>query len=148
MSGPLIPERYSSPLSVARQNGLRAIETRKASTSSIVSAASSTDDFITSKIEDVSLDIDYSTEIRRGLKEAFDDGNLPASQYRDAVEVIDKDVKPKENELVVLKRQKKLVRNHMDENLPSHVRLEDAYANVIMNKVMAATAKLEKKKYR
>ena len=113
----------------------------------MVSSASSAAEFVVSKIEDVSLGIEYVDEMRKGLKEAFDDGNLPASQYKDAIEDVEKYSKPKEREIVVLKRQKKLIKDDLEENLPSHTRLEDAYANIIMNKVMAATAKLKKKRY-
>ena len=129
------------------QSSLNDIKKRKVSTSSVLSTASSAAEFVVSMIEDVSLDIKYVDEMRKGLREVFDDGSLPVSQYTEAIEEVEKFSKPKENEIVVLKRQKKLIKDDLEENVPSHARLEDAYASIIMNKVMAATAKPKKKHY-
>lgn len=147
MSGLIIPERYSSLLSVSRQASLNDIKKRKVSASSMLSTASSAAEFVVSKIEDVSLGIKYVDEMRKGLKEAFDDGNLPVSQYKEALTEVKNYCKPKESEIIVLKRQKKLIMDDLEEIVPSHARLEDAYANIIMNKVMTATAKQKKKNY-
>ena len=147
MSGPIIPERYSSLLSLSCQSALSHIKIRKVMVSSIVSTTSSAAEFVASKIEDVSLGIEYIDEMRKGLKEAFDDGNLPASQYNEAIEDVEKYSKPKEHEMVMLKRQKKLIKDDLEENVPLHARLEDAYADIIMNKITTATAKQKKKKH-
>ena len=147
MSVPIILERYSSLLSVLRQSGLNDIKKRKVSASLRVSTASSAAEFVVSKIEDISLVIEYIDEMRKGLNGAFDGGNLPVLQYTEAIEDVEKYSKLKERELVVLKRQKKSIKDDLEENVPSHARLEDAYANIIMNKVMTAAAKQKKKKY-
>ena len=147
MSVPIILERYSSLLSVLRQSGLNDIKKRKVSASLRVSTASSAAEFVVSKIEDISLVIEYIDEMRKGLNGAFDDGNLPVLQYTEAIEDVEKYSKLKERELVMLKRQKKSIKDDLEENVPSHARLEDAYANIIMNKVMTAAAKQKKKKY-
>ena len=147
MSGPEIPERHSSLFSRSRRNRLDDILKRKTSVASMASSTSSISDFVGSKIDDVSLNIEYADEMRKGLKEALEDGNLHAQQYKEAIEDVEKYKKPKGREIVILKRQKKLIKDDLDEALPLHTKLEDAYANILMNKVMAATAKSKKNKY-
>ena len=95
---PIIPERYSSLISISRQNGLNDIKKRKVSASSIVSTASSAAEFVVSKIEDASLGIEYVDEMRKGLEEAFDDENLSVSQYKEAIEDVGKYSKPKDQD--------------------------------------------------
>lgn len=113
----------------------------------MVSNASSAADFVVFKIEDVGLSIEYGEEMRKGLEEAYQDGSLSQLQYKDAIEDVEQFNKPNAREIVVLKRHKKLIRDDLEEILPSNVRLEDAYGKVIMNKVMAASSKKKKKKY-
>ena len=146
MSGPQISERFSSLLSVPRQQGLREIQKRKASASSTLSKAVSVADFVESKVVDDSIGLEYINEMSRGLKEALQGGHLAAAHYNEAMQDIDKYRTPKESKFVLLKRQKKLIKDDLDETLPSATTIADAYANVIMNKVMAATADQKKKK--
>lgn len=86
------------------------------------------------------------------LKEAHTVKSQIAKEMRaytatNASEILEQSSKPNEREIVVLKQQKKLIKDDLEEILPSNVRLEDAYAKLIMNKVMAASSKQKKKRY-
>ena len=64
---------------------------------------------------------------------------------KEAIEDVEKYSRSKKREIVILKRQKKLIKNDLEENIPLHARLEDAYANIIVNKLTAASAKHKRK---
>ncbi|MCJ1405117.1 hypothetical protein MMC11_008343 [Xylographa trunciseda] len=142
-----IPESYSALLSTSRQRGLNDIIRRRTNASSIMSTTSAVTEFVESKIDHASLDIKYVDEVRRGLKEAVDDGNLGLPQYKEAIKDMELYSRPKEQEIVVLTRQKKLIKDDLEEYAPFYGRLEDAYVNLIKNKVMGATAKRKQETY-
>jgi len=53
----------------------------------------------------------------------------------------------KQEELIVHKRQKKVLADDMEEQLPRYNSMETAYANVLVNKVMSANGKQKKSKF-
>lgn len=82
MPDPQIPERFSSLLGVKYQEALQKLKERKISASSQVSQASSTSDFIQTKIQDVSTSLEYAEQLRLGLLDAFKQGR---SDTREAI---------------------------------------------------------------
>ena len=120
---------------------------RKASVASNLSSALSTDEFLDGKIETAIIDVEYVERLMKGLKEARDDGVLSEVTYREALHEANGYSAPKEQELVVLKRQKKIVKEDLEERLPLYATLEAAYADVIVNKTMAASSKAKKDKW-
>jgi hypothetical protein len=54
------------------------------------------------------------------------------------LKIVEKRILPVEKELVCLKRQKKFIDDDLNESLPRHATVEDAYAALIVNKVMSA----------
>lgn len=78
------------------------------------------------------------------LTEAYKDGLLAKSKYEKAMQDIERDKEPAERELVLLKRQKKIVGEDLAEEASSYPGLGDAYASLIMSKVMSASAKQKK----
>ena len=54
---------------------------------------------------------------------------------------------PKEQELLVLKRQENSVKEDLEEKLPVYSTLESAYADIIINKTMAASSKAKKENW-
>ena len=110
-----------------------------------MSNASSPAEFVASKIDHVSLWIEYLDELRKGLREAVHDGKFSVVPCKSAIEDVEKNIKPKELEIVMLKMQKKLIRNDLQETVPLYVKLEDAYTSIMAGKVMVVTAKQRKK---
>lgn len=76
------------------------------------------------------------------------EGLILEKQYREAIHEVDVETNPSEQEIVVLKRQKKIVAEDLEDQLPAYTKLEDAYASVIISKVMGAVAKQGKKKFK
>ena len=144
---PPIPERYSSLLAVPHQQVLIEVKKRKASTASQVSLASKTSDFIEHKIADVNAGLEYVQRLRAGLLDAWKSGLIPEAQYKEAIADVEANNRPREQEIVVLKRQKKIVTEDLEDQAPSYVKLEDAYASVITNRVMSAVAKRKKNSF-
>ena len=147
MARPLIPERYSSLLGAAPRKELDEVKKRKIIAASQLSTASSTSEFIEAKIEDTSLSLEYFQKLRDFLTEAYKDGFLAQQHYDEAMSDVNITDRAGEKEMVVLKRQKKIVMEDLDDEIPSHSKLEDAYASVITSKVMAASGKQKKKRF-
>lgn len=147
MPYPQILEHFSSTLSSERHEALEKLTQRKVSTSSQLSQASSTCEFIHTKIEDVSSTFEFAEQLRFGLSDARDQGLIPEAQYQEAIREVEVDSRPCEQEIVILKRQKKIITEDLQEKLPSHSKLEDAYASLITAKVMGAMAKQAKSKF-
>lgn len=130
-----------------QQQELRAIKGRQVSAASTLSTVSSTHDFVESKIEDVKIALEYNDKLRSGLKEAWSDGMIPNDVYQNLMEQIEHENRPREKEIVVLKRQKKFLIEDLDDSIrPVREKLEDAYASLIVDKVMSTTAKQKMKK--
>ncbi|KAL8697688.1 MAG: hypothetical protein Q9201_007003 [Fulgogasparrea decipioides] len=128
-------------LSVPRKREAEAL-VRKRNASSTVT--SSVDEFLSSKVEDISLDIEYAHTLLKGIQESFDDKLIPENILQDAKQSIQYNEARGERELVVLKRQRKIVKEDMEDLTPSFSTLEDAYTSVIVSKTLAAQANKKK----
>lgn len=144
---PEIPERYSSLVSAKNRNELEEIKKRKVSAASQISFNSTAEEFIRAKEATVTIDLEYAGMLRRGLRNAYQDGALGKTAYDEAVTDLDKGKRAKQEELIVHKRQKKILTEDMEEQLPRYSGMETAYANVLVNKVMLANAKQKKSKF-
>lgn len=142
-----ILERFSSSLPSERQEALEKLKQRKVSTSSQLSQASSSSEFINIKIQDVSDSLKFAEQLRLGLSDALNQGLIPEAQYHEAIKEVEVDSRPCEQEIVILKRQKKIITEDLQDKAPSHSKLEDAYASLITNKVMGAMAKQTKRNF-
>ena len=138
---------HLSRLPAAKREELGNIRKRKASALSTLSAASSTSDFVEAKIKNVEADLDYSETLRQALSESYKEGHLSEEQYREACRDLKSDVAPREDELVVLKRQKKVIEDDMQDELPAYRTLEDAYTASLVGKIMGACGKVKKSKF-
>lgn len=143
---PPIPEHYSSLVPAARRGELETSKRRTVSAASEISLASSTSEFVDRKIDDVTANLQYVELLRRFLTEAFHDGQLAESRYNEAMNDCLENIRPREQELVVLKRQKKIILEDLAEEAPQYTKMEDAYASIITNKVMGASGRLQRKK--
>ena len=147
MTNQEIPELYTSLLPAACRNELDNIKKRKASASLLISTATTTDNFVAAKLEDAKIRIEYTNMIVKALKEATNEGILTREQCRDALVDLEKYMTLKTEEILVLKRQKKILKEDFHEIAPKCSTLEDAYICSIMHKTMAATANTKKSKF-
>lgn len=143
MANPQIPERFFSLLGFEHQEALNKIKERKVSATSRLSHASSTD-FIHTKIVEVSTTLEYAKKLRLGLLNAFNQGLIPEKQYNETIQEVEVESRPYEQEIVVLKRQKKIVTEDLQDQVPFHAKMEDVYASIITNKVMGAVVNRRK----
>ncbi|KAI4109462.1 MAG: hypothetical protein L6R37_000437 [Teloschistes peruensis] len=141
-------EHFEDFLSIPRKRKARELdEQRKVSRWSAVSRSSSTSEFLDAKAQDTKLDLMYADTLMKGMSEALTEGLMSRKDYDDACHKITKYDLKRRQEYVVLKRQKKLVLEDLDGMRPSIEKREDAYASVVVSKVMAASAKQKKKRF-
>lgn len=141
-----LSEKY---LKVHRQQELKEVKLRKTSAASTLSLASSSTEFVDFKIDDVTIALEYMDKLRSGLTEAWKDGLVPEKEYWRLMSQMERENQPCEKEIVVLKRQKKTLVEDLEDRIePAREKLEDAYASLIVDKVMSAVAKPKKKMFR
>jgi hypothetical protein len=146
-SRPPIPERYSSLIPPYAEKNMEIIAKRRASaktTLSQLSTTSSTNDFITAKIEIISADLAFNKNFRGFFESAKKRKAMTDEEYKNAVRDLESEVDKKERELTTLKRQKKAISDDIEEVLPQYPQLEDAYSSVLMSKIMSASSKQRK----
>ena len=131
---PAIPERFSSLLTVPYKSDLASLKSRSSSAASTMSQASSAEEFIDRKYQWVKLEAEYAEKLMKGLREARDEGLLTEELYEEAMKEANRRYVASEQEVVLLKRQHKIVMEDLDDTLPSYATLEDAYASVIQSK--------------
>lgn len=129
---PAIPERSSSLINRNSQIDLTEIKARKVSAMTTRSVSSSVSEFLENKINEVFLDIEYSTRFRKAL---IDDIESGASQHERNSELKRAEHEEREatRELVTLKRQRKLIEDDVAE-AQGHDSLETAYALAMLNR--------------
>lgn len=158
-----IPDRYSSLMPQERQARLQDQKTRSvshASQASQTSIASSTiSEFLENKIRSCQLDIDYIQSYRDGLHEALSAEKLAEEDYRNEFNCVFGELQPRRQELRVLKRQKKIIQEDLEDDFVAKKRyrgpddepdiglLERAYTSTIVSRVMSATAKQKKRSF-
>ncbi|KAL8764512.1 MAG: hypothetical protein Q9203_007066 [Teloschistes exilis] len=140
-------EHFEDDLSIPCKRKARELDEQpKVCRQSAVSRSSSTSEFLDAKAQDTKLDLMYSDTLMKGMSEALTDGLISRKDYDDACHEITKYDLKRGQEYVVLKRQKKIILEDLDDMRPSIEKLEDGYASVVVHKVMVASAKQKKKK--
>lgn len=107
MANPQILERFSSLLGFEHHEALKKIKECKFDATSQLSHASSISDFIHIKSVEVSTTSEYAKKLCLGLLNAFNQGLIPEKQYKEAIQKVEFESRHNEQELVILKRQKK-----------------------------------------
>ncbi|KFY68859.1 hypothetical protein V496_00742 [Pseudogymnoascus sp. VKM F-4515 (FW-2607)] len=146
---PVIPSRYSSLLTAASREKIRLATKRSVSATSAfssLSAISTTREFIEAKIESLAADISTADEVKNAMREATKRKVMTEDEFNDAVKSIDAESRERERELVAVKRQKKLITDDIEEILPRYETVGDAYAEVMITRIMAATGNKKKDK--
>lgn len=138
---PPIPERYSLLMPGSVQENLEVIKTRKASAMSALSALSASSqvsDFLAHKIETLSQGVEYQDEYLEGLRVTLHAGELSQEDFDQELSSA-LATKKEMRERVVAKRQRKFIQEDMEEEEGLQNRLESAYAQSMMNRVMIAS---------
>ncbi|KFY24849.1 hypothetical protein V493_04993 [Pseudogymnoascus sp. VKM F-4281 (FW-2241)] len=119
-----------------------------ATTFSTLSSASATStcDFLEAKIESLSADIAMRNGVLDALCAAKKRKETAESDFQDDIDKTDAELTVAKRELVTIKRQKKTIKDDMDEFQPSYKTVPDAYAETMAVRIMAATGRQKKGK--
>jgi hypothetical protein len=150
-SGPSIPisQRYNSLVPLSGQKDMEILSQRTVSATSAMSqlsTTSSTGDFVNAKIESITADLAVGDKFKEYFHSAKKRKAFSREEYDDAMQELESEVVQKERELVILKRQKKIISDDIDEVLPHYSTMDRAYSSILTTKIMSATAKQGKKK--
>jgi hypothetical protein len=135
---PFIPERYSSLMPAARQEKLQDVKQRSSSLASQISLNSTASEFLEAKIRGVETEIEYITNYRTGLHEAFEAQNMGKAAFQEAMREVETGARPIEREAVLLKRQKKSLAEDLAEDMNKYETVDEAYVTSIIVKTMSA----------
>lgn len=139
---PTVPPRINSVLPAAEREAISTLIRRSASASSAfssLSGASSTENFLQAKTDSLEADIAANNHIRDAFDEARRQRVIAEDEYKEAIGKTDMELAAAERELVVIRRQKKIILEDMDEAMPKHETIGEAYADTITSRIMAAT---------
>lgn len=146
----LMPEGFQSELKKTERNitGL-----------SELSVASSASEFLEGKIQSQNLQLEYLRTYKSGLQAAHAAGSLETSEFTDQIGPVMDEFTGICGELKVLKRQRKILEEDLEEETsiakrqrlahdePDITFLERAYTDSIVPRVMGASAKQKKSDY-
>lgn len=146
---PTIPPRIASLLSGDSQAEVSALTKRSISAStafSSLSSSSSTSEFIDAKIESLAADIAVGGGLIEALRDAKKRKVVAEDDLAKTMKKTEEDIAKAERELVIVKRQKKVIIDDLDETLPNFDSIKSAYAATMTSRVMAATCRQKKGK--
>jgi len=143
---PSIPERFSSLVPNSHKTEMETLSKRRVSAMSQLSVASSTNDFINAKIENLEAEIAINRNYKLFFQGAKRRKTLTNDEYNDSIKDLELEVKEQENQLMVIRRQHKIISEDIDEVLPEYSTIEGAYSSVLMAKIMFASSKQRKEK--
>ncbi|OBT47233.1 hypothetical protein VE00_03487 [Pseudogymnoascus sp. WSF 3629] len=133
---PAVPPIFSAVLAAADREAISTLVGRSVSASSAfssLSATSSTEDFLQAKTESLAADIAANNKIKDAFHEARERRAIAENDFKEAVGNTEVELAAAERELVVIKRQKKIIIDDMDEVMPKHQTIGDAYIETITN---------------
>ena len=143
MDRPAIPERVSSLLPKARQEKLENLLKRKVSSVSQLTTSKTVSEFIEAKTEQLESEYELGDAQRTFYKDALHDKLLTFEQYED----ISRNFPSQDHlehvqvEIRLLKKQRKIIQDDLEEIQPQKPQLEAAYISLITSRVEAACAK-------
>ena len=83
--------------------------------------------------------MEYAETLIHRLKEAYQTSVISETQLKEALD--ETYVAPMEQKIIVLKCQRKIVREDLEEEVPSYIKLEDVCASVIADKTISTISK-------
>ena len=140
MSTPVIPKRVSSLLPVSGHQEVNALLAKREFSTSQVSLASSAEEFLEAKLEDIKSNLEVFHVMKKHLSNGLEEGRYDRSEYNEAMEDLDEECEPRKREMVFLKRQQQILSDDLEDSL-HHSKLEDLYVSLVLDVVMGASAK-------
>lgn len=143
MQPPVIPKRLSSLLSVSGHQEVNSLLLKREFSQSQVSLTSSTDEFLEAKLEQITTDLNIYDVMKKYLSQGLEEGRINRKEYNEAVGEIDEKYDPAESEMIAIKRQRKILKEDIQQALPRS-KIEELYTSLIRDLVMGASAKQKK----
>ena len=106
----------------------------------------SSDDFITTKINIIDTDLELARMHEAILLKAYQKNILNKAQYNDALNEISSERIRTQNQVVILKKERRTIPEDLDMEKTRNSIIEDAYESLLVQKIEAASAKQERKK--
>jgi hypothetical protein len=146
---PSIPTQFSNLMAKTRQETLEKKEAqyRSVSQASCMSVGSTVSEIMENKVAILDAELDYLKTYRNGVIDLHAVDSEIKDELMEDIRASRKRMRSLESELAVLKRQKKIIRDDLDESVPKHETVQDAYASVLCHKVMTASSKQKGKKF-
>jgi hypothetical protein len=141
-----IPERFSSVVSPQALKKIDDIKARKVSGASIKTVDSDISEILEAKIQGLEADLAITTTYRQGLIQAFEHKRLAEDELQEENKEIDDAELDRKGELVVLRQQKKILTEDLQEH-PKRADIEQAYVDLMVSKVLLSTAKQSKRNF-
>ena len=112
-----------------------------------LSTCSEVSEFLAQKIEELSQGVEYHDKFLEGLNAALESGKITQEGFDEARSSTLEKRTGEVRELVVAKRQRKFIEEDMQEDEGLQDKLENAYAETMMTRVMLATVTQPKSKF-
>jgi hypothetical protein len=113
-------------------------------------------DFLESKVQAYNCELDYLEAAHQGLHCAYDEHQISPEEFRNTMGPFLSNVKQVSEKLETISRQRKILEEDLEESMnvkrrrggePSLEMLQRAYSSSLMARVMAASAKQQKKRF-
>ena len=130
----------------ATQENLRRCQARSVSAASTISSRLTVSELLEAKIGEINGELDCVAEYHRSLKDALASKTLTKRKFDEELEALEEGKADLHEELVTINRQRKTLEEDLAVKSGT-TRRDDAYAESIMQRVMAVTAKPSKKKF-
>lgn len=131
-----------------KKRTLEEFQQRSVSMDSRISTASSVNDFIDLKVEKVEAHIASFTSLKQELFVSFRAKEITEKQYEDGLDELQKELGQLDKEESVLKRQRKLLEEDIEDEMPLYSDLDEAYRRILITKVAAASGKQPKREHK
>lgn len=142
-NNPTMAEKFSELLPIGAQQRLERTKSRQVSAASNVSGASDTSEFLEARVNYLSTEKDILSVYRQALHD-LPSTQLDEASMRQELKDLATRASPLDKELRVVKRQRKILEEDLAEELPYYDDVATAYAKILNEKTMAASAKPEK----
>ncbi|WEW59460.1 hypothetical protein PRK78_004934 [Emydomyces testavorans] len=145
---PRIPSNLVKDLYRDKQSELAEIEQRKERISCEVSHATSVTEFIEKKVDEVDACLEYIQHYNDALKQSIRAENINKKRAHEELDELRGARLDLGQEALVLKRQRKIIAEDLEDELPRHETISQAYLTTIVDKTMSACAKQKKVRFR
>jgi hypothetical protein len=128
----------------AAREHLEVIRERQNRAASQISLASNVSEFVEAKIEEIKLGQEFADSLKADFRQAFESGTLNKEQRDEAVKSVDEESNLRQQEVVILKRQRKTFGDDLQDAAAKPSRFARAYTSLMEGKVMAKQRRTRK----